>query len=298
MELTAELLALLRCPECGAELAAGKESALACQGPKPHRFDEQEGFLTFARPMAGKYDPGYAARYAALWAFGYETLHSGADEPLYRAVSSLAGEALAGVRTARRGGRPPRRRAAGRRRRGLRRRPHAPEPRRRWPRRPSIFGLDGSLAMLELARTVVSSEEPIEVDLAGYGFGTLRIPPRPYPNAHLFRADIERFPVADGCAAMVLSVNTIDRLAHGPERTLAEAHRVLRHGGTLVFTDPLNWTTPEAWSRYPDAQALLAFIEDPGLRDDHLVRRPPLPRAPRRPGVVEEFRTFVVAGRR
>ncbi len=296
MELTAELLALLRCPECGAELAAGKESALACQGPKPHRFDEQEGFLTFARPMAGKYDPGYAARYAALWAFGYETLHSGADEPLYRAVSSLAGEALAGSAGERRGSRPLGARAVvvdagcgvGRTLRSLA--TLAPEA--------TILGLDGSLAMLELARTVVSSEEPIEVDLAGYGFGTLRIPPRPYPNAHLFRADIERFPVADGCADMVLSVNTIDRLAHGPERTLAEAHRVLRPGGTLVFTDPLNWTTPEAWSRYPDAQALLAFIESLGFEittwfDDLLYRELLDAR-----GSVEEFRTLVVAGRR
>lgn len=290
MALSAELQALLRCPECGAELAAGEGGSLVCGGPEPHRFAEEEGFLTFARPEAGKYDPGYAARYAALWAFGYETLHTGADEPLYRAVSSLAAEALAPLRSA--SGRTPvvvdAGCGVGRTLRDLS--TVAPEA--------AIVGLDGSLAMLELAREVVTSEARVEVDLAAYGFGTLRIPPRPSSAVHLFRADIEHLPVADACADLVLSVNTIDRLAHGPEKTLAEAHRILRPGGTLVFTDPLNWTTEKAWAKYPDAKAVLAFLEHQGFEittwfDDLLYRELLDGR-----GSVEEFRTLVAAGRR
>ena len=288
MELTPELRALLRCPECGAELAAEEGRALVCEGPEPHRFEDEAGFPTFARPDAGKYDPGYAARYAALWAFGYETLHTGADEPLYRAVSSLAAEALARVRAGS-GGAPVVVDAGcgvGRTLRDLA--TLGPEA--------TIVGLDGSLAMLELARRVVTSEAPIEVDLAAYGFGTLRIPPRPSPGVHLFRADIERLPVADACADLVLSVNTIDRLPHGPQKTLAEAHRILRPGGTLVFTDPLNWTSEEEWAKCPDAKAVLGFLESQGFEittwfDDLLYREVLDAR-----GSVEEFRTLVVGG--
>ena len=89
-----EVLQTLRCPACGAPLS-GTDAGLACLGSPSHGFSAEEGFLTFAKPPVGKYDPRYAARYAALWAYGYQTLHSGLDEPLYRSVSSLAAEALA-----------------------------------------------------------------------------------------------------------------------------------------------------------------------------------------------------------
>ena len=281
MEIPAEIRALLRCPDCGTELAPD-EGALACRGGDRHRYAEEDGFLTFAKPGAGKYDPGYAARYAALWAFGHHTLHSGADEPLYRCVSSLAAEALAG-RPA-----PPVLVDAGcgvgRTLRDLA--TLAPEA--------TVLGLDGSLAMLEQARAVTRNLDPIAVDLAGYGFGTLQIPPRPCPNVHLFRCDIEHLPVAGGSADLILSVNTVDRLPHGPEKTLAEAHRVLRPGGTLIFTDPLNWTDADLWRRYPDAPSLLALLESLGFEiitwfDDLLYHELLDAR-----GSIEEFRTMVV----
>ena len=114
-----------------------------------------------------------------------------------------------------------------------------------------ILGFDGFLAMLELARPIVAGEESVTVDLSAYGFGELVIPLRRFPGVHLFRADIERLPVADGVADLVLSVNTVDRLRHGPERTLTEARRMLRSGGTLVFTDPLNWAEKESGPPIP-----------------------------------------------
>lgn len=285
----AEIRALLACPDCGAGLDAG-DGALACRGPETHRFASADSFVTFARPDVGKYDPAYAARYAALWAFGYETLHSGADEPLYRAVSSLAAEALAGV-AATGDGRPVVIDAGCGVGRMLRDAATlAPAA--------TVLGFDGSLAMLELARAIVRSEEPVAVDLSAYGFGELHVPPRPCPGVHLFRADVERLPVADGVADLVLCVNTIDRLPHGPDRTLAEAHRSLRPGGTLVFTDPLNWTTREAWQRHPDAASILAVLETVGFEvktwfDDLLYHELLDAR-----GSVEEFRTLVVAGRK
>ncbi|MCP4663112.1 MAG: hypothetical protein GY856_47585, partial [bacterium] len=89
----ASVLDVLSCPQCKASLKPLDEGVV-CAGPDAHRFGVSDGFLAFAEIDPGKYEASYATRYAALWAFGYETLHSGLDEPLYRTVSSLAAEVL------------------------------------------------------------------------------------------------------------------------------------------------------------------------------------------------------------
>ena len=287
MSLAKEVLRLLRCPACGAQIS-NAEPGLACLGPSRHSFLLENGFLTFAKPPVGKYDPGYAARYAALWAFGYETLHSGLDESLYRSVSSLAAEALAS---------------------GPRGEPRSIVDCGCGVGRVAadcaalasdgvVLGLDGSLAMLEMAERIVHGREPVDVDLSTYGFGTLTIPARTRGNVHLFRADVEDLPVADGCADLALSVNIIDRLPHGPERALAECHRILRPGGCLLFTDPLNWTETALWEKYGDGRAVLNFIEGLGFRIetwfDSLAYREILDGR----GSFEEFTTLVVLARK
>lgn len=255
MKLPAQVIHLLRCPACGAKLS-GADSGLVCQGLAGHRFSLEDGFLTLGRPPAGKYDPSYAARYAALWAFGYETLHSGFDEPLYRSVSSLVAEALAA------------------------------RPRKDLPTaivdcgcgvgrvaadcavlapEGVVLALDGSLAMLELAERIVHGHESVELDLSADGFGTLSIPAQARDNIFLLRADVEDLPVANGCADLALSINIIDRLPHGPERALAECHRILRPGGRLVFTDPLNWTEASLWEKYGEGDKVLRFIAGLGF---------------------------------
>ena len=283
MKVPEEVLRLLQCPACSAQLS-GDNSGLICKAPRGHRFSIEEGFLTFAKPPAGKYDPGYAARYAALWAFGYETLHSGLDEPLYRTVSSLVAEALA----ARPKGDPPAivdcgcgvgRVAADCA--GL-----VPDG--------VVLALDGSLSMLGLAERIVHGRGTVDLDLSADGFGSLSIPARVRANVHLLRGDVENLPVADGCADLALSVNIIDRLPHGPEWALAECHRLLRPGGRLVFTDPLNWTEAVLWEKYGDRNKVLSFIEGLGFKIetwfDALAYREILDQR----GSFEEFRTLVV----
>src|ERR1700680_1020628 len=93
MRLAPEVVRLLRCPHCRSSLS-GNRPPLVCTGDAGHRFSVRRGVLTFAEPPRGKYGGDYAARSAALWAFGYQTLHLALDEPLYRTVSSLAAEAL------------------------------------------------------------------------------------------------------------------------------------------------------------------------------------------------------------
>src|SRR5215470_7395848 len=98
MDLPPEVVRLFRCPSCHAALST-HSGALACDGPERHAVPTEDGIVVFARPDVGKYDPMYASRYAALWTFGYATLHSGLDESLYRTVSSLIAEAIAESRT-------------------------------------------------------------------------------------------------------------------------------------------------------------------------------------------------------
>ena len=94
MNLSPEVARLFRCPTCHDSMSVAG-GILGCDGPHRHVAETEDGVVMFARPDAGKYEPEYAARYAALWAFGYQTLHSGLDEGLYRTVSSFVAEALA-----------------------------------------------------------------------------------------------------------------------------------------------------------------------------------------------------------
>lgn len=284
MDLT-RIASFVRCPKCRAALSPDGDG-FACTAERSHSVRRESGYLSFTEPNTGKYDPAYAARYAVLWAFGYQTLHSGLDEGLYRTVSSFIAEALAtGAR---------------------------PEPlivdagcgvgrvladASRLAPRGTILAFDASPAMLEFACRVAGGES-IEVSLPDYGFPPLRIGSNAAPNAILGRADVEDLPLIDGCADVVLSVNIVDRLPHGPEIAFRECHRVLRSGGMLVFTDPLNWTEPWLWQKYPDAASLLRLLEATGFAIetwfDNLFYREILDGR----GSFEEFRTIAVKARK
>lgn len=258
MSVPDTLLPLFRCPRCDSGLNPDGPD-LVCNHAARHRFGVEDGFFTFDKPPVGKYDPPYAERYAALWAYGYETRHSGLNESLYRSASSLAAEALAS-------------RAAsqdapvivdcgcGVGRLAADCSALAPTG--------IVLGFDAALAMLELAERICRGNEPVEIDLSDRGFPALKIAGRGAAHVHLFRGDVERLPVADACADLALSVNIVDRLPHGPDRALRECHRILRPGGTLVFTDPFNWTEAQLWQAYPDSKAIRQFVESCGFRID------------------------------
>jgi SAM-dependent methyltransferase len=129
-----------------------------------------------------------------------------------------------------------------------------------------VLGIDGSVAMLEMAERIACGTAPVEVALPDYGFPSLTIPSQGAGNVHFLRGDLESLPVADATADLVLSINTVDRLPHGPDRALVECSRLLRRGGQLVFTDPLNWTEVDHWRRYPGTAAVLALLPKLGLR--------------------------------
>jgi SAM-dependent methyltransferase len=281
----ARVAPFIRCPICRASLVP-RDEGFVCASDASHAVRKQNGILQFSEPDPGKYDSAYAERYAALWAFGCETLHSGLDEGLYRTISSFLAEALV---------------AAGR-----------PEPvivdagcgvgrvasdAARLAGRGIVLALDASPAMLEFAGRIVAGES-MDIVIPKDGFSSLRIARPPSPNVVLSRADVEDFPLVDGCADIVLSVNIVDRLPHGPEAAFRECHRILRGGGTLIFTDPFNWIEPWLWQKYPDAAGVLRLLKHSGFAietwfDDLLYREIADGR-----GSFNEFKTLAVKARK
>ena len=231
---------LFQCPACRGPLEFSANE-VQCSSEPSHVFRELDGFLSFLEPGPGKYDEEYASRYAGLWAFGYETLHVGLVEPLYRSVASLVAESLVGT--------------------------HARETDpiivdagcgvgrvaadcARLTSTGVVLGFDASTCMLRLARRIATEPETVRLALPKYGFGDLSIAGRGCGNILLTHGDVDRLPLAEASADVFLSINVIDRLPGGPQPAFEEAARILRSGATLVFSDPLN-SEPRTC---PDAQ--------------------------------------------
>jgi SAM-dependent methyltransferase len=291
MNASPAVMAVLRCPACRHALAAAGDGVV-CTGPERHTFGSEAGLLAFAKIDQGKYDSAYAKQYAALWAYGFATRHSGLDEPLYRTVASLAAEALVAV-PARAGETVIVDAGCGVGRTTAACAELGPEA--------AVLGFDGSPHMLALAARIVQGNSSVRVDLRDAGFPRLTIPGRGLRQVFLARADIERLPVADACADLVLSVNIVDRLPRGPEPALRECHRLLRPGGRLVFTDPLNFQHRELWKRCGaggGSAAMRRLIAKLGFEletwFDDLWYREVLDAR----GSFEEFRTLVVKARK
>lgn len=283
-KINADLVGFLRCPKCRFPLER-RLGTLECK--LMHSFPCDGPYIVFA-PDAdqGKYDQSYSERYAFLWAYGYETRNSGLVESLYRSVGSLIAEALAetskdapvivdcGCGTGRSISATATLTPSGR-----------------------FLGIDLSFAKLDLAARILMGTTPIQGALPDYGFtNRFVIRGRGLTNVLLAQADALALPLEDGSADLVLSVNLLDRVPD-PRAAIHEARRVLRPGGALVLTTPLNWTNARLWDDYPDATAMSSLLVSCGFSIttwfDQLLYREILDAR----GSVEEFTTFVASGR-
>lgn len=86
----------------------------------------------------------------------------------------------------------------------------------------------GAAALRAVARDVVALDYDAEV--VAHVATT-------YPGVRALRCDLQRLPVADGAAEVVVSLQTIEHL-HDQPGFVAECARVLRPAGTLVVTTP------------------------------------------------------------
>jgi SAM-dependent methyltransferase len=90
------------------------------------------------------------------------------------------------------------------------------------------FGSAAILARGPSARVIVGVERDPELLARAY---------RQFPWLAMIDADAGELPVADSSADAVLLLDVIEHVAE-PERVLAEAHRVLRPGGTIIVSVP------------------------------------------------------------
>ncbi|HUB73225.1 MAG TPA: class I SAM-dependent methyltransferase [Solirubrobacteraceae bacterium] len=90
------------------------------------------------------------------------------------------------------------------------------------------FGSAAIVARGPAERTVVGVERDPEL-LARAG--------RQFPWLAMIDGDAGELPVADGCADAVLLLDVIEHMAE-PRQAIAEAHRVLRSGGTIIVSVP------------------------------------------------------------
>ncbi|WP_158280200.1 bifunctional 2-polyprenyl-6-hydroxyphenol methylase/3-demethylubiquinol 3-O-methyltransferase UbiG [Azospirillum sp. TSH100] len=59
-----------------------------------------------------------------------------------------------------------------------------------------------------------------------------------WPDIPFIHGDVERMPYGDAAFDAILSLGVVEHLIDGPERALAEMHRVLKPGGTMFLTVP------------------------------------------------------------
>ena len=255
-------LAIARCPLCRAPLTRDQND-VCCSGA--HRFAINAiGIPLFAPPVPGRTpseqrnDEDQAAAYAGLRAFAATAIGRGESEGLYRTVSDLTIRALGGqnVTTILDLGC-----GAGR---------TLVDCATAFPGA-LVVGADLSEAALTVAYAVSTLRGPaVTVDLRRWGFGYRQIEANNLSNVFLVQADAQRLPfrAGDGWPGFdaVTSVNLLDRV-RSADVMLQQAAAVLRQGGSLILTTPLNWRKADGtwWERFGDLDGLCGLVQSTGF---------------------------------
>lgn len=195
-----------------------------------------------------KYWPRYASAYAALWAFGADTLDLQGTEPLYRIIVDLIlnsdlqtcaviADIGCGV------GRVVR------------------DVAQRLPTA-TVHGLDRSSAMLDVARRLLIEGQSLTVDLRPRGFGIVEVAACKLTNVKLWRVDESGEPARKHLQQrcnVVTSVNVIDRV-RSPVAHMKLIGELLAPGGIAILATARNWIRANDWRRFNDPGDLLDNI--------------------------------------
>lgn len=197
-----------------------------------------------------KYDRHYAELYAALWAYGYETLHLGGTEGLYRTALAMG---LANL-----GGNEPVILDFGC---GVGRlvRDFA-----RLVPTAQVHGCDTSRAMIQVAKALLcNGRSRVRLDLSSRGFGVVTLPACSLPNVRVWRIasfDDHRLRALNGRCDLVISVNVLDRVAN-PHDYLRAVGTLIAQSGSLVLSVSRNWQQSEHWRRLNNIRDLITCVE-------------------------------------
>lgn len=276
--LLERFLRVAACPKCGAKLRAFEEGVLSCAADPGHRFEtNDQGFFEFAQKTEqDKYDDkeligryiGYAYGYRLVKAFDSEVFVGvGEAEGLYRCIielilsSMVEADLLAKQQTARvlELGCGVGRCIASTAR-------YLPD---------ALFvGFDYSASMIEHSADILLGTGMCEVDLEAYGFGTCSMPCYALENAFLAQADARNLPLQASRSGespgfdIVVCNMLVDRIKSeaGVVECLRQSVSVLKEGGVLIVSTPMNWISRETWNSYGDSRtAVIHLLQQRGM---------------------------------
>lgn len=102
--------------------------------------------------------------------------------------------------------------------------------------------------------------------LSRRGFLTATLPARtPLENAAVAQASVLDLPFAEGVFDCVTATLLLDRVSD-PPLALRQLARVLKPGGRLIISTPLNFRDPRDWMMYGNRDALAGLVAAGGLR--------------------------------
>lgn len=196
-----------------------------------------------------RYRSDYARAYAALWAYGADTLQLTGTELVYQTVAEMAANAgrtlsadelmiLADLGC-----------GVGRTVRDLA---------LKFPRA-KVVGFDTSAPMIEVARALLGGQATLVADLEPRGFSTLTLPSLNLENTSFQLIAPGHDPQLRGyesSCSVVVSLNTIERAGDVSEH-LRAAVALVKPGGAFVLASSMNWQTADDWREYPTFSALL-----------------------------------------
>lgn len=257
-------LQIARCPRCFSTLLL-QESRLGCSNG--HRFPVNDlGIPVFAQPILQTLDQlieeeEAAAAYAGMRSFAARALGRGESEGLYRTVNDLLQQALRG------------RAVASLLDLGCGTGRTLIDAAIAFPTA-LVAGLDRDPAALTIAYAAACLSGPaVTADLRRWGFGFRTWDGAGLGNVVLVQAQAGLLPFASDRAwhgfDAIISVNLLDRV-DDPGRVLDASVAVLRPGGSLVLTTPLNWRDSDGlqWESLADLAGLCSALERRGLLID------------------------------
>jgi ubiquinone/menaquinone biosynthesis C-methylase UbiE len=130
-------------------------------------------------------------------------------------------------------------------------------------------GIDLSEKMLKMAKNILMEKQIVELDLTHYGFGRKQIKGFGLENIFLLQGNADSLPFGELIFDIVVNVNLLDRVVE-PSFTLKSIISVLKPGGKLIFTSPLNWMNSQDWDKYSNKENIQELFESHGLLIDEL----------------------------
>lgn len=238
--------------------------------------------------LKDKYEKNYLYQdlYTGVYAYGYQTMHTGGCESLYRTIDSIILSNLnrgqeylfldLGCGT-------------GRTLYDLA--PLYPES---W-----FVGLDFSYNMLRRANQILLENNLPPVDLSspfGSNSSNLKVEMKKITNLNLIQGSALDIPFNDESFDCLTNTFLIDRTKEQVEKNIQESVRVLKKGGLFILTDPLNFESADDWLKFESKDKIVDLIRESGIEVQEYFNDLVFRELKDVTGSYTDFRTLVIWG--